>query len=109
MSSPEIAQLLHVAESTIRRLAAKGVIIKISRGTYDTAQSITGYAKHMQQQVEAAGEPRTVAELTASVPGLPRPKRKATKLRTAPWLESWFPSPMLKQNGEKFAAKFGRE
>lgn len=53
----EVAQLLGVSSARIRGLARDGVLLKVARGRYDTAASVTRYCAKLRESAERAGRP----------------------------------------------------
>lgn len=55
----ELAFLLGVSSARVRALAREGVAVKVARGRFDTAASVTRYCERLRASASRAGRPAT--------------------------------------------------
>ncbi|MFK8251962.1 hypothetical protein [Ancylobacter terrae] len=56
MTADELARVLGVAPRTVRELAARGLVVRVSaRGRYDLAASVATYCAHLREQAAGRG------------------------------------------------------
>lgn len=55
VSAPELARALGVSSRTVRKLAARGLVVKTARGAYDLVPSIQRYCEHLRSVAAGHG------------------------------------------------------
>lgn len=78
-----LANVLGVADRTLRDLAERGLVVKAGRGSYELAASVRRYCEHLREIAAGRGGEAGVLDLTAERARLAKEQADAQAIKNA--------------------------